>query len=160
MYIVNCLFINQLSSAFVLIAFVLRELAHIRSCMYNMCFPMLLSNMYIHYIHARMSCTPCIAIIIILSCATWIYVTGRKEQQWMPTRQCPAIKSETWGDILDWGAREATTMNSHGFYAMLPQIAKFMGQTWGPPGSCQPQMGPMLAPWTLLSGVVWLEWGP
>ena len=34
----------------------------------------------------------------------------------------------------------------------IPQIAKFMGPTWGPPGSCRPQMGPMLAPWTLLSG--------
>ena len=33
------------------------------------------------------------------------------------------------------------------------QIAKFMGPTWGPPGPCRPQMGPMLAPWTLLSGV-------
>ena len=33
------------------------------------------------------------------------------------------------------------------------QIARFMGPTWGPPGSCRPQMGPMLAPWTLLSGV-------
>ena len=32
------------------------------------------------------------------------------------------------------------------------QIAKFMGPTWGPPGFCRPQMGPMLAPWTLLSG--------
>ena len=32
------------------------------------------------------------------------------------------------------------------------QIAKSMGPTWGPPGSCRPQMGPMLAPWTLLSG--------
>ena len=32
------------------------------------------------------------------------------------------------------------------------QIAKFTGPTWGPPGSCQPQMGPMLVPWTLLSG--------
>ena len=31
------------------------------------------------------------------------------------------------------------------------QIAKFMGPTWGPPGSCRPQMGPMLAPWILLS---------
>ena len=30
------------------------------------------------------------------------------------------------------------------------QIAKFMGPTWGPPGSCRPQMGPMLASWTLL----------
>ena len=33
------------------------------------------------------------------------------------------------------------------------QIAKFMGPTWGPPGSCRPQVGPMLAPWTLLSGM-------
>ena len=29
-----------------------------------------------------------------------------------------------------------------------------MGPTWGPPGSCRPQMGPMLAPWTLLSGLL------
>ena len=34
----------------------------------------------------------------------------------------------------------------------VPQIANFMGPTWGPPGSCRPQMGPMLAPWTLLPG--------
>ena len=27
-----------------------------------------------------------------------------------------------------------------------------MGPTWGPPGSCRPQMGPMLAPWTSISG--------
>ena len=36
----------------------------------------------------------------------------------------------------------------------LTQIAKFMGPTWGPPGSCRPQMGPILAPWTLLSGEI------
>ena len=30
-------------------------------------------------------------------------------------------------------------------------IAKFMRPTWGPPGSYRHQMGPMLAPWTLLS---------
>ena len=29
---------------------------------------------------------------------------------------------------------------------MLTQVAKFMGPTWGPPWSCRPQMGPMLAP--------------
>ena len=33
------------------------------------------------------------------------------------------------------------------------QTAKFMGPTWGPPGFCRSQMGPMLAPWTLLSGI-------
>ena len=38
------------------------------------------------------------------------------------------------------------------FISWSLQIAKFMGPTWGPPGSCRPQMGPKLAPWTLLSG--------
>ena len=37
-------------------------------------------------------------------------------------------------------------------FLMISQIAKFMGPTWGPPGSCRPQMGPMWAPRTLLSG--------
>ena len=36
-------------------------------------------------------------------------------------------------------------------------IARFMGPTWGPPGSYRPQLGPMLAPWSLLSGLR-LEW--
>ena len=37
------------------------------------------------------------------------------------------------------------------------QIARIMGSTWGPPGSCRPQIGPMLVPWTLLSGLgYWL----
>ena len=29
-----------------------------------------------------------------------------------------------------------------------------MGPPWGQTGSCQPQMGPMSAPWTLLSGTL------
>ena len=36
--------------------------------------------------------------------------------------------------------------------AYTTQRAKFMGSTWGPPGSCRPQIGPMSASWTLLSG--------
>ena len=39
----------------------------------------------------------------------------------------------------------------------ISQITKFMGPTWGPPGSCRPQIGPMLAPWTLLSGMLMLD---
>ena len=34
------------------------------------------------------------------------------------------------------------------------QITKFMGPTWGPHGPYRPQMGPVLAPWTLLSGLL------
>ena len=33
-------------------------------------------------------------------------------------------------------------------------MARIMGPTWGPPGSCRPQVGPMWAPQTLLSGKV------
>ena len=45
------------------------------------------------------------------------------------------------------------TISNHPFYD-TSQIAKFMWPTWGPPGSCRPQMGPMLVPWTLLSGII------
>ena len=38
-------------------------------------------------------------------------------------------------------------------WSIASQIIKFMGPTWGPPGSCRPQMDPMLVPWTLLSGM-------
>ena len=33
-----------------------------------------------------------------------------------------------------------------------PRIARFIGPTWGPPGDDRTQVGPVLAPWTLLSG--------
>ena len=33
-------------------------------------------------------------------------------------------------------------------------ISRFIGPTWGPSGADRTQMGPMLAQWTLLSGVV------
>ena len=32
--------------------------------------------------------------------------------------------------------------------------SKVHGPTWGPPGSCRPKKGPILAPWTLLWGTV------
>ena len=38
-------------------------------------------------------------------------------------------------------------------HKMSSQIAKFMGPTWGPPGSSRPQMGPMLVPWNLLLAI-------
>ena len=42
-------------------------------------------------------------------------------------------------------------LNQSNSSVVKPQRAKFMGPTWGPPGSCPPQMGPMLSLWTLLS---------
>ena len=42
------------------------------------------------------------------------------------------------------------------------QIARFMWTAWGPPGSCRPHVGPILAPWTLLSEFPcsWFTWYP
>ena len=55
-----------------------------------------------------------------------------------------------------WRTCDITTNPRHRRWVTCPiqvtQIAKFMGPTWGPPGSYRPQMGPMLAPWTLVAG--------
>ena len=37
-------------------------------------------------------------------------------------------------------------------HSIKPLIARFMGPTWRPSGADRTQVGPMLAPWTLLSG--------
>ena len=48
-----------------------------------------------------------------------------------------------------WSIDVGTNIQTH--------IARFMEPAWDPPGPCRPQMGPMLAPWTLLSGTVVIE---
>ena len=52
-----------------------------------------------------------------------------------------------------------------GWYIIFTLIARFMEPTWGPSGTDRTQVGPMLAPWTLLSGYVfftrhcmWCTW--
>ena len=60
--------------------------------------------------------------------------------------------------VINPNAQNINEADEQNFQIIVPcahisQIAKFMGPTWGPPGSCRPQMGPMLAPWTLLSGM-------
>ena len=60
-------------------------------------------------------------------------------------------------DQMNWLAKSSAGFARNFIVAILPsnihtQVTRFMGPTWGPPGSCRPQMGPMLAPWTLLSG--------
>ena len=62
----------------------------------------------------------------------------------------------TWPGALTCPMRSHTLLLTYprfwSLYLMRgAQIAKFMGPTWGPPGSCRPQMGPVMAPWILLS---------
>ena len=58
-----------------------------------------------------------------------------------------------WRNPEEYGSICHTNQLGWCYIKRYTQIAKFMGQTWGPPGSCRPQMVPMLAPWILLSGV-------
>ena len=43
------------------------------------------------------------------------------------------------------------TLYSYIYMFVVRNTSKIMGSTWGPPGSCRPRVGPMLAPWILLS---------
>ena len=43
--------------------------------------------------------------------------------------------------------------------SVMTLITRFMGPTWGPSGADRTQVGPMLAPWTLLSGKAYLPGG-
>ena len=42
-----------------------------------------------------------------------------------------------------------------GCHNAYPDSKDHVAPTWGPPGSCRPQVGPMLARWTLLLGYLW-----
>ena len=66
---------------------------------------------------------------------------------------------DLWSLWASWRLAITLSLRTKGGQAMGPQIARFIGPTWGPPGSCRPQMGPMLAPWTLLSGPAYTD-GP
>ena len=46
------------------------------------------------------------------------------------------------------------TDKCHNRYEMYSLKTRFMGPTWGPSGADRTQVGPMLAPWTLLTGLI------
>ena len=48
--------------------------------------------------------------------------------------------------------------NCEKVYSDPPLIARFMGPTYGPSGADRTQVGPMLTPWTLLSGRSYRLW--
>ena len=80
------------------------------------------------------------------------YKTGRWRVDYR--RFCPASYTKI---IMSWGANIANLGNVIKCYAVcvylsFSMIAMFMAPTWGPSGNERAQMGPMLAPWTLLAG--------
>ena len=62
-------------------------------------------------------------------------------QQWF--RKCLSVEQFT------------DAIHRHQATVRTTLIARFMGPTWGPSGADRTQVGPMLAPWTLLSGQCW-----
>ena len=62
--------------------------------------------------------------------------------------QCNVDISLTAIDVMVWISNYFTMLH------LLKEalIARFMGPTWGPSGAERTQVGPMLAPWSLLSG--------
>ena len=71
-------------------------------------------------------------------------------------RNCCFIKSCTIKMMGQYNGG-VTSLSGHWGHT---HIAKFMGPKWGPSGTSRPQMGPMLAPWTLLSGYALLLCSP
>ena len=64
-----------------------------------------------------------------------------------------------WSGQIDFTIMENMLQSANWWtWKHLTKIARIMGPTWGPPGSCRPQVGPMYAPWTLLSGFIWPPW--
>ena len=74
-----------------------------------------------------------------------------------------AINENSWNDISEkyispthyfFFHHRGVALGQLSLQSWEPPRAKFMEPTWDPSGSCRPQMSPMLAPWTLLSGKV------
>ena len=75
---------------------------------------------------------------------------------WQEREICWAYIEKYRIKILEWqwhvGYRSCCPLWRSAWIA--PLMARFMGPTWGPSGADRTQVGPMLAPWILLSGTV------
>ena len=84
--------------------------------------------MYKHFIQGTFSSSSIISLIIVSDITVWCLAI------------CHNVPLINRGQV------------THICASQLTQIARFVWPTWGPPWSCRPQVGPILAPWTLLSG--------
>ena len=56
--------------------------------------------------------------------------------------------------MYEWIIKTVATVVTVLIHWLSSPIARFIGPTWGQSGADRTQVGPMLAPWTLLSGIV------
>ena len=104
-------------------------------------------------------------------CSFMIKCSGRyiSMTQYMMSSRFQMLQSFEWsspvklsrrheGHILSVGKTnwKGMIISCHG-NVFPSHIAKCMGPTWGPPGSCRPQMGPMLAHEPCYQGFLWMR---
>ena len=101
---------------------------------------------YIYYIYIYVYVCICVCVCIcICICITPVkYERDLRNLTWF--WKCMNYQN---GDI-----NERSLSNPHHGASEISLIARFMGPTWGPSGADRTQVGPMLAPWTLLSGIL------
>ena len=105
-------------------------------------------------------CWQSLCLIIYISVQTYIFVSNgdflvgpviifsyMSQEQVVSKMSMSDIQNAFWRCS---SLRQSNIHMPHDVYPFL--IAKFMGPTWGPSGANRTQVGPMLAPWTLLSG--------
>ena len=95
----------------------------------------------------------------------WQFFVPKPSDNWI----CEALKGEIWvfafvvcclpcSQInLQKTKQKLCTCNGNKIKRMATLIARFMGPTWGLSGADRTQLGPMLAPWSLLTGK-WFYW--
>ena len=86
--------------------------------------------------------------------AGWLASASTVGIDWLRMLTCWARSPiEFFVDAIQ-GVPQSTVSYIHWIVTLpiVPLIARFMGPTWGPSAADRTQVGPMLAPWTLLSG--------
>ena len=81
--------------------------------------------------------------VTLWHCVGWLFVVDRSS----------GLIMKFLGSIISFCT---TSLSVHVLY-IDSLTARFMGPTWGPSGTDRTQVGPMLAPWTLLSGALLLR---
>ena len=89
----------------------------------------------------------------------WIPFTSKRSAEGVPLScnfPMPLKHSPNMRVHILWDLLHTCTTRGHSTKKQITindcPDSKVMGPTWGPYGSCRHQMGPMLAPWTFLSG--------
>ena len=92
---------------------------------------------------------------------TSVFVNVRTFVRYIKNREWWFCKRNVSPETNDFSLVVSLRYGCQGALMKSARRSRCTGPTWGPPGTCRPQVGPMLAPWNLLSGCVYpiFKWG-